>query len=67
MAKCDLRKTLGEINNKVSQIWNFNIGFVGCNFEEQVIEPLTLILKVDVQSTIRILLAKHELGFLQFI
>jgi len=28
-------KTLGETNNKVSQIWNFNIGFVGCNFEEQ--------------------------------
>ncbi len=28
-------KTLGKIGNKVSQIWNFNIGFVGCSFEEQ--------------------------------
>jgi hypothetical protein len=28
-------KTFGETSNKVSQIWNFNIGFVGCSFEEQ--------------------------------
>lgn len=28
-------KTLGKTSNKVSQIWNFNIGFVGCSFEEQ--------------------------------